>query len=743
MPKASQFPITFFRERQAGDLTNGGVLSVIFSIGISSLLWSVLVGDLYFWNRSALCVDQSYLLLFGLCLSGTCSLLAILRGRTIGLSAIVFASVLILLAISDWFSRGYSFFSNEGTRSILLLTSIGSYLILNKTTARLTRTLLLISSLGLMLCFLIESNGRILFSDDHPTFLFRLLSLRAKFPNIPFYNTMWNGGFDARDFFATGSLNFFLLFAPIIYLTNLWQTYNLLIALLLFVLVPSTIYLAAKILGANKREAVLAGIIGMSSSLLWYRWALKYGTVGFITSSILLVINLALVARILSGGAPKRYYAISLITITLMLFWSPSGLVMLPAALLALFPPNKFFKNMGVLVLAISLAVLNAPWILLFIRVSKVANFVTSDRSSYSTLDRQVLGGSEVSSNVTVFNYTDIGKAITDWAITVNPLILLLALPGLALYRKGSTAKKLLCLTTIWLLFLGTLGAKLKPHLDLDRMLIMLALVLSLPTAKALEHLLCHAQQNRDLYSKFIAACCFGFLLASPLFTGSVLRNRSYEQYNFANSEVLELASAIDLYAKNGRTLFSGSVMHQLGGTSELNGGHLAPLTFLSSKPLMASSFLHNIWEYTDIIPAQYRSRGDIGVEEYLDLYNVSLVAAHERFWINYFKERPRLYRKVWTGQRFNLFQRIGFQSSYFVKGTGEIESINIDSIILKLTSNQAIIKFNYFPFLDATGCKLKDFKIAEGISFIEIHSCTSNATVTISSKAGYKRAYE
>jgi tetratricopeptide (TPR) repeat protein len=62
--------------------------------------------------------------------------------------------------------------------------------------------------------------GGLLFSDDHPSFFYRLSQLHDFFPHIPFYNPMWNGGVEAREFFPSGSLGIYLLFAPLLHFVS-------------------------------------------------------------------------------------------------------------------------------------------------------------------------------------------------------------------------------------------------------------------------------------------------------------------------------------------------------------------------------------------------------------------------------------------------------------------------------------------------------------------------------------------
>jgi len=121
---------------------------------------------------------------------------------------------LLLVLISDLVSRRFGFFQGLGVRAevfyfglpLLLLTLFYSKngSVFHK--KFLSVWLLLFMQAVLTVVFVSYADGRLLFSDDHPSFLYRLHLLAEHFPFIPFYNTDWNAGYSAREFFPSGSL---------------------------------------------------------------------------------------------------------------------------------------------------------------------------------------------------------------------------------------------------------------------------------------------------------------------------------------------------------------------------------------------------------------------------------------------------------------------------------------------------------------------------------------------------------
>jgi len=69
--------------------------------------------------------------------------------------------------------------------------------------------LLALVQLAISFYFLHYVHGRLLIGDDHPSFLYRLQLLMARFPAIPFYSPEWNAGVSRARLLATGALAYF------------------------------------------------------------------------------------------------------------------------------------------------------------------------------------------------------------------------------------------------------------------------------------------------------------------------------------------------------------------------------------------------------------------------------------------------------------------------------------------------------------------------------------------------------
>jgi len=311
--------------------------------------------------------------------------------------------------------------------------------------------------------------------------------------------------------------------------------------------------------------------------------------------------------------------------------------------------------------------------------------------------------------------------------------VLLLALPGFFLLRRES--RFTFGVVSLWLLALGTVGVALKPQLELDRMLLVLAIIGCVPTALALAALFERGGgPQRGIIPRGLAALAGGFLLSGPFVVSGILANRSSEHYFFAAPSVRETAEAINRHGGAGRTLFSGFVLH------EYSHGHLAPLVYSTDKPLMASSFAHDKWRYEQIFPEYFIAQKDVGIRRYLDLYNVTAVFAHEPFWRDYWRARPGDFAEVWRGGGFVLFERRNVTPSYFQEGAGTIVAQTSNAVRFSLATPDAILRFNYFPFLRVAGCTLTPAPIEGPIIFVRLTGCPVGKELELKSVGPMKR---
>lgn len=609
--------------------------------------------------------------------------------------------VLLLLLFSDFFTRRFIFFSGlEIKMDIFWLGFICTLLFFRKRkieTFQLAGFLILLQSL-IALCFFKESKGQLLFSDDHPSFLYRLILLKEHFPKIPFYDVNWNAGYSAREFFASGMLNVFFVNLPLVYLFDLStydsaNIYNFIIIWSYIFVVPWSVFFAARLLGFGYFAAFCSAVLALGPSSGQFEWLLKYGTLGFCFASGLLPLAMVSAYRVAFEEIKWRDVLLLLLVSFLVLSWSLSFLAFLPLVFLALcnfktiFAPERRFK---ILMFIILFLLINIPWVLTFIAESKVASFVSSS----------ALPGAAQHAN---FNFT---LAITEFkslVLKVNPMLLLFFVPGLfclELKRK----RHLYFFSILFLLAIAFVGEQFKPQLELKRLIIPASYLMCLFAGLAIARALKYFQENNRTLGLCSFAIVSGYLFLSPLNVAAIYSNRSDERFKFADSSIRQLIDGISRYADENRVFFAGFILQELGASSYAaqDGGHIAPLAAFSAKSMYASHYYHKYWTAVDPIPTSYRKRGEQGIEEFLDLINASSIITHSHEWAKYCSTKSR-YLQLFQVGRFRFFKRSSEKLGYFIEGLGEIEKAQ-EGIFVKPYSEEVVIKFRFLPKLKVFG---------------------------------------
>jgi hypothetical protein len=658
----------------------------------------------------------------------------------------IWAGCLCLVFISDWLCQRYALMQGPLIRGEILLCTAIAFVSLPIIARRSWKALPIFSAALLTWSFFEASSGRLLFSDDHAMFLFRLKQLREHFPFIPFWSPVWNAGIDARDFFATGALNPFIVGAPLIYIFGVEATYNVVVAGILFLLLPGVTYYASRRLRFSPAAASIASTLALCNGLMWYRWSLKYGTMGFVVSATLLPLAIVLALHFLETEKLRYRDIFLFVAVTTMtLLWSLAGAVFIPLALIAIPRTFAVLRSPSHLVAIALLAAVNLPWMTMMWKVSNVSRFITVEANSTAVAQRPASNEQSTDNAVTTssppqvapFRHKagaiDLRESLTRWqeaASSLNPLLVVFALPAL-IALSGRTLITYIA-TVGWLVALGTLGVSLKPQLELDRMLVIAAIVVCIPVGRFISTMV--EQSPASLLKRTAAALTAGFLVVAPFSAANVLFNRSFEQYQFLSPGVDTLRDTLRALSQGGRVFFSGCVLH------ELSGGHLAPLPLWSETPMIASSYAHNIWRYQQPIPQSFIERGDLGVREYLDAMNVSLVVAHEPTWREFFSSRPAEFEPAGALLGFLLFRRVGFVSSYVLQGAADNISQTTNSVTLTPQTPRVVLKFTHFPFLTSTRCVLKPFALSPELTFIELRDCPVGQEITIKSVSPLQR---
>lgn len=636
------------------------------------------------------------------------------------------AIILLLFLCSDWLSHSYNLYQAPQIRGELLVAFLLCWFL-----SRAARASLLFVSpfVGVALCvyvFALTADGRPIVSDDHASFYYRLELLWRHFPEVPLYIPLWNAGIEYRDFFATGALSLFFLSLPLRLISDGLQWYTLLVAGILFILTPASMYCAARYARLTRLESALATTLSLGCSLLWYRWSLKYGTMGFVTATACAPLVLALCSRLIEAKGNLRPPSLALLFLSgsLMVVWPASLFILFPTLVALLIALPTLVRSRRFLLLALAALLLHLPWMYVFWNVAPVKHFIGGSAAPLQEHNPLIAAQSGLQRHSSM-SWQLLLRPLREAATSANPLLTVFLLPSLLLLV--SPARRLFLVTCLWLLFLGTLGNAYKQHLELDRMLVVLALLACLPVAAVTTRII--------LERRFLGAVIGSVALLAPFAASAVIGNRSIEQYTFESSTRRELRDHLRNMQIPGRVLFSGFVLH------ELNGSHLAPLALESGKSLIASTPFHNKWRYEDVVPTRFLEEGTAGIERYFDILNVSAVIAHEPNWKERFRADARYTETFQTG-RFSVFMRTQSNPTYVFEGRAEQINIFDNGVALVPHTEQLTLKFLYHSGLSASSCNVVPVEV-EKILLVGLAGCSPGTPTTIHMGSAWRRVRE
>jgi hypothetical protein len=653
----------------------------------------------------------------------------IIEIRKITTLTLGFSTLIILL--TNWTCRDYSWLPGPSIRGEILLTSSAIYFTRNKT-RWLSR---LYKILPAILCFLFlyHLGDSLLTSDDHATFIYRLTLLGKYFPQIPFYYTGWNSGIDSRDYFATGTLGVFFIFSPLIYLFEVFQIYNIIIAILIFLIGPGAYYLAIRyVLHYPRLVALTTSFLSLTTNLITYRWILKYGTIGFYLSLILLplVVSCFIKLKDSKDYISSKLWWLTLTSTTLLCLWPLTTLMILPLALVTLLLSRTLLKKRHFISLVVAGILINAPWMMLFWKVSNVNKFVQSPQNIEVAVKdgEQLFRHRAESPNL----YTGLIRLRTE-AISTNPLLVIATLLLTPLLRRSE--RKIWSIQIIWLLVMGTIMVPLKPQLELDRFYIGAIYLACLPLALCLRRMM-YLSHCGSPATRIIAITTLGTATATALPVASIVQNRSIIQFSVRTQMTERLEQSINSLPRNGRILFSGCILH------DVDGSHIAPLSLKTGQQLIASSPYHNIWYYTDAVPPQISRLGDLQVEKYLNKLNVHTVITNEKKWQRFLARSDR-FERINQHDHFEYFRLKNFQSSYFLSGAGLIDETARNHIRLTPQTKDIILKYNWYPFLTSNNCEISPYDAGDNLNFIKLSDCKISQETIIKSVSPFKRLWQ
>jgi len=554
-----------------------------------------------------------------------------------------------------------------------------------------------------------QTGGAPVYQDDHTAFMQRLMVFAKTFPQVLYYDPLWEGGGAKSYLVSSGTAAPGLLAWPLWRFFPVHEVYTPgLIWLYLFV-VPACLMGATRLFGGGTIAMCVVGVLALGVTRSCFKWQLEFGTLGFTVAMPFLVLAIACLYRILYRRETHWWLGVLLVLSGYIYLCWPAGVnfALLPMGLVVL-GGWRGLRGRGLAMLAICtviLAVLLLPYVFAVLNHSKIAGLSKVVRV-------------EVSLTGILFKEL----------MSAHPVALFFGVVGCMGLRDESGRRRCLCLAVLGLFLTMTLGSVFLPHLELVRASVPLFLMAAIPAALLLERWC----SSRNVLLAGPAAAALGMLVLGAMTCADFYANRNLESY-IGQDLVNEFAPVNDTYfaylddfvdwakaaPRDGRIAFLGRTQEKYGRA------HSAYLPVWTGRPMLSGDYYAFPEALYDVKmpPSPYFDNGIQGWMSYLNLFNVAYVVA--------FDQKHDLMLKTSKGQqidplhicrdvfpqnftpvfefgatrKFYVFEVKNDNPSWFLENSGSVDAdINRLRVRLDDPDSPAQLRFQWADGLRASG---------------------------------------
>ncbi len=550
------------------------------------------------------------------------------------------------------------------------------------------------------------------YSDDHPSFLFRLAEFFGSFPWRENYVPHWNAGVVNSVITSSGVAGYAFLGAPLWLLTqpHLAAPYAMILAFVVFV--PWLTVGAFRAAGLGWTGALAGGLLMLCGSRLFFIWMLHFGTVGASLSGAMLPAALAfLYAAIHRRPAPRGVFAGLFAALFLMGQWPPMLLLGLPLGLLVSTAWRRWRRPpvcgrllvTGLLVIAALLP--TAAGALLG-----------------RTVMEHVLETAPEQGSLAGRLWASFRSLAPGLLMDVNPLVLAAGAAGMWI-MPWKRLRLWVLAVMLFLALVFTAGPVCLPNMQLERMAIMAAGLLVLPAAAWLRR----ALDTPAPRLAAVRAAILALLVCSLANVARYYAGRTPAAYTGIRPCIRELASWVRANVPDdGRLLFAGPVVHAYGR------GHIAYLPLLAGREMMAADYYGFPAGMVEpgYPPEPFRGRPG-GMERFMRLHGVTHVITFRENYLAHFRAHPADYEEVAVfreprEKRNNIYVvfKVRESGGRFREGAGEVHA-GFNRLAVSLDNPhapRAVIAYNWDDRLSAAPpARIEPVEVEPGVSFIGI----------------------
>lgn len=573
-------------------------------------------------------------------------------------------------------------------RFVLLTSLLLPFVLTRKRGMRIV--VLAILLLGQAACWralMLHTGGAALYSDDHPSFLFRLWEFGRTFPRLVTYNPYWNAG--VVNFVGTtsgtGAIGIPLL--PLWRVLPVHLVYTQAVALVYIVFLPWIAVASLRILRAGWTAALCAGILALGVSQQFFLWMLHFGTVGAVfAASFVLPVSACVFRIVCLRERSWRLFAALVISVLFLLQWPPGALMAAPIALSMLLCWRRWSRRSILFLVAAAGLVLLLylrPLLTILLQGNRLMGFVMEGPHSKDHMIAPAALASQGWQHLVAYIHEG------------HPILIFLGLAGIFVLPHRRVRRWYWPILLAFVLVTGW-GPEVKPNLQLGRMAIPMFFTAVIPAALLCSRLL----RTGRLALAPVRAALLALLALGAWNVTEIYADLGPARYSTLPPRFRDFAEWIRTETPpDGRIVFAGKTVHFYGR------GHIAYLPRLTEREMMADdyyAFPVGMIEY-NYPPKAFRGSAET-LFRFMDLYNVTHVVTYIDLWKGVFRRQPDLYEEIdaFHDLELSVF-RVLRPSSKFQAGGGDVQAdFNRIDVRLDDPNAEAVLRYNWADNLEA-----------------------------------------
>lgn len=509
------------------------------------------------------------------------------------------------------------------------------------------------------------TGGQAVYSDDHPSFLFRLAEFWGAFPWRENYVPHWNAGVVNSVLVSSGTPGYAWIAAPLWWLAEPHIVHTAALILVFIVLVPWVNVWALRTLGLGRDGALAGGLLALMAGRHFHVWLLHFGTVGAALSWAMAPAAFAFLHAVAVHRRTNRSAVLGLaLTMFFAAQWPPTLAVCGIFTLIALIAAGRWRGSRAGPVLlgsGLLVAALLAHSLLVIVGGKDLLGY---------TLEGTARPSSGVLALLRQFQ-RGVGLAVPE----LHPIIFAFGVAG-AVALPWKRLRRWTCAALLAIALVFTLGPVYAPRLQLERMAIAASCLAIVPASCWLRRIWSVRNGARaSLAVTGLQAATLALLLLGVVNTMRIYAGQGFAPFTGMRPSVRHIAEWVQTHVpEDGRLALAGLAVHVYGR------GHVAYLPILAGREMMACDYYGFPPGMVEMdFPPRAARAAPGGLHGYLKLHGVSHVITFHDHYIEHFRSRPEQFQEVAhidseEKENFTVFEVLG-SGGRFLEGTGTVHA--------------------------------------------------------------------